>query len=543
MNRLFLFILFQLSFSLAFSQESNKVNSTIDAVTVYRQGARMSSVNNNVSIPAGTSEIIMENVPASINAQTLQVALKGDFILLSASCSINYITNTNNPQAKKLTDSIEAITERVDWISQQKEVFEEEQELLKKNQSLQNDKNGFSVQELKNLADLYRNRMLEIRQKVTELSKKELTGTKTLEKLKSQLAEWYTSNNKPTGQINLQVSANQSTNGAIRCSYLVDNAGWVPKYDLRSEGLGKDIKLIYKADVFQSTGFNWDNINLTISTGNPSANNDRPIMYPRYINYVVANYDNSLSEVVARDKKDFGKSMNMAQATGEMKLTSSPAMEEPKPLEATIADNDINIEYELAQKQQILSNGKNHLIAIDEHALPARYQYHTVPKLDAKAFLLAKVSNWGQYNLLAGTANIFFEGAFVGQSTIDPSTVSDTLLISLGRDDKINIKRTKLVDMSKSSSSGSNKEDRYAYETTIRNGKNIAIDIEVLDQIPLSKNQAIKVKLEESIGAVYTEEYGKLLWTMSIPAGQSKKIKLIYSVKYPKEEQVAEGNQ
>ncbi len=123
MNRSFLFILFQLSFSLAFSQESNKVNSTIDAVTVYRQGARMSSVNNNISIPAGTSEIIMENVPASINAQTLQVALKGDFILLSASYSINYITNTNNPQAKKLTDSIEALTERVNWINEQQEVF------------------------------------------------------------------------------------------------------------------------------------------------------------------------------------------------------------------------------------------------------------------------------------------------------------------------------------------------------------------------------------------------------------------------------------
>ncbi len=314
--------------------------------------------------------------------------------------------------------------------------------------------------------------------------------------------------------------------------------------------------MIYKADVFQSTGFNWDNINLTISTGNPSANNDRPVMYPRYINYVVAYAEEYESERqrYGRDKKELGKSYNMganmtqaSPVVSEMRAVNKPddgsAIEEPKPLEAIIADNNINIEYELAQKQQILSNGKNHLIAIDEHALPAKYQYHTVLKLDAKAFLLAKVSNWGQYNLLAGTANIFFEGAFVGQSTIDPSTVSDTLLISLGRDDKINIKRTKLVDMSKSSSSGSNKEDKYAYETTIRNGKNTAIDIEALDQIPLSKNQAIKVKLEESIGAVYTESYGKLLWTMSIPAGQSKKIKLIYSVKYPKSEQVAEGNQ
>ncbi len=113
--------------------------------------------------------------------------------------------------------------------------------MLKKNQTLQNDKNGFSVQELKNLADLYRNRMLEIRQKMTELSKKELAGTKNLEKLNKQLAEWYTSNNKPTGQINLQVSAKQSITGAILCSYLVNNAGWAPKYDLRSEGFGKDM--------------------------------------------------------------------------------------------------------------------------------------------------------------------------------------------------------------------------------------------------------------------------------------------------------------
>jgi len=45
--------------------------------------------------------------------------------------------------------------------------------------------------------------------------------------------------------------------------------------------------------------------------------------------------------------------------------------------------------------------------------------------------------------------NIFFEGSYVGQAFLDPTTTKDTLAISMGRDNNINIKREKVKDYSK----------------------------------------------------------------------------------------------
>ena len=89
----------------------------------------------------------------------------------------------------------------------------------------------------------------------------------------------------------LCLSSVAPTNASFKCSYIVSNAGWSPVYDLRSEGIAKDVALNYKANVYQNTGQNWDNVNMSISTGNPAINNDRPILNPLYAKYYVANYN------------------------------------------------------------------------------------------------------------------------------------------------------------------------------------------------------------------------------------------------------------
>jgi hypothetical protein len=75
----------------------------------------------------------------------------------------------------------------------------------------------------------------------------------------------------------------------------------------------------------------------------------------------------------------------------------------------------------------------------------------------------------------------------------------------------------------------------------IKNNKNTAIEIELLDQYPISKNSQIEVTLEDANGATVTTEYGKLLWKLKLQPNESRKIKLVYTIKYPKDKQVKEG--
>ena len=191
--------------------------------------------------------------------------------------------------------------------------------------------------------------------------------------------------------------------------------------------------------------------------------------------------------------------------------------------------------FDITDAQTVLNNTKTQVIEYKTQEIPAIYQYHSVPKLDPSVFLLAKIIDYGKYNLVSGNANIFYKDTYIGQSFIDTKNTGDTLLLSLGRDEDISIKRLKPVDMkSEKKFFGDSRKERIAFEISVKNNKNIPIEIEVLDQIPVSRNKEIIVTLDEKNGADYNETYGKLSWKLNIPERKSKTVKFEYSVKAPK---------
>ena len=63
--------------------------------------------------------------------------------------------------------------------------------------------------------------------------------------------------------------------------------------------------------------------------------------------------------------------------------------------------------------------------------------------------------------------------------------------------------------------------------------------ISIEDQIPLSSNKEIEIEIEDISGAHYNKDSGKLVWDLEIAGGATKKLKLVYSVKYPKDKKIA----
>jgi uncharacterized protein (TIGR02231 family) len=221
-----------------------------------------------------------------------------------------------------------------------------------------------------------------------------------------------------------------------------------------------------------------------------------------------------------------------------MAISRSVNFEDSFDYSKAVEENQLNIEFLIKNKRNIESDGKDNQIALDSYELSTEYVYHSVPKLNTGAFLLAKISDWSKYNLLPGKANLFFEGAFVGVSDINPQLTADTLLISMGRDNNIIIERLPIKEFTSSMYISTNKKETYAYEIIVKNKKSIPIKIEILDQIPVSQNSEIKIELIEKGSAVYKENIGKLLWTFAIDAGQTKKDSFKYTVKYPKNKAV-----
>lgn len=190
---------------------------------------------------------------------------------------------------------------------------------------------------------------------------------------------------------------------------------------------------------------------------------------------------------------------------------------------------DVDIPYDIA------SNDKPHSVSLKEYNVPVHYKYYAVPKADPDAFLLAEISDYEKLNLVPGDANIILENMYVGKSFLNPYATTDTLNLSMGRDKKITVKREKVLDQSGVKLLGSNKKQTFTYEIRVRNGKREPVNLLLKDQYPVSTDNSMEVELIEASNAEINKETGVLTWKLDIAPGATQKVRISYSVKYPKD--------
>ena len=118
--------------------------------------------------------------------------------------------------------------------------------------------------------------------------------------------------------------------------------------------------------------------------------------------------------------------------------------------------------FKIDDKYTLETDGKTTTIGIKQFEVPALYDYYTTPKLDQSAFLTAKMVNWQDYDLQSGEASLYFEGTYLGKTYIDLGSASDTLSLSLGKDNGIKISRKLIKEFSTKQFIGNNRT-----ETTI----------------------------------------------------------------------------
>lgn len=518
---------------------ANAVDSKIKKVVVYRQGAKISRTATMTLTPEN-QEIVLDNLTSTIDPNSLLVNIKGSAILLSASVRTNYMGYKTLPKrTMQLKDSLILISDKIDWLNTEQSIFQGEEKLISDNQKIVNEEQKTTAADIAQLAEFYRARLTEIKKKTYQNNMKLRELKEIKAQIERQLNELQYQKGQKMGEVVLNISAEQTSKVTINISYLTRNAGWSPLYDIRCQGIKDPIDLLYKANVYQTTGYDWKGIDLIISTGNPTVNNERPVMQPWYINFfepVVVGYG-----TMEKSKRAAPMTSNIyldAEESVEESIFEPEAQAPPVPYQVTQTTNQMAIEYAIEIMQDIPADGKEHIVPISNFELPATYSYHAVPKLDQHAYLLAKVGDYNQYNLLPGNSNIFFEGMFIGRSYLNSEVTSDSLVVSLGRDDRISVKRNILKDFTSKKVIGSNKTELKGYEIILRNNKNQPVSLEVLDQIPLSQNKEIEVNVEEMGGAKYNSDYGSLLWKIDLAPGDTKKIRFVYSVKYPKDKQV-----
>ncbi|MCL9769605.1 DUF4139 domain-containing protein [Flavobacterium sp. HXWNR69] len=515
--------------AIVFAQKPIFTSAKIKSATVYSNSAELLQ-SASVTLPMGTSEIVIKNVADYINENTVQIGAPANVTILSVQFTRNFISeyeiDESNPMIKKVRDSIVLIEKEMGKIANEKVSYSKTMELLDKNQNVAGENSGLNVAELIKLVDYYRAKRNELSNSVDVLIEKEKKLKDILSKLNSKL-ELNTQKQEKTsqGKLVLQVMTDVASSVNLDINYLTNNASWSPFYDLRADNINSPINLIYKAKVVQNTGIDWKKVKLTLSSGNPNQNNTAPILqawflrfgYPR--TYGFDDGEVQLNEVVVTGYKASKK--NKAE-TSISNYT-------------TINENQLNVSFDIDIPYDILSNGKAHSVALKDLKLPATYKYYAVPKVEKEAFLLAEINDYSKFNLLPGEANIIFEGMYVGKTMINPNQTSDTLNLSMGRDKKIAIKREKIADKSGTKFLSSYKEQTFTYDITVKNNKKEAIEMVLKDQYPISTDKEISIELLDNGKAKVNTETGILTWDVKLGTGETKKFRISYKIKYPKD--------
>ena len=504
------------------------IESKISEVTVFLRGAQVVRTGT-IQLNAGTSEIMFYDLPDNLNAESIQVSGKGNFTILSVIHQINYLkAQEKSPEVVDLEKKLKELEMKVAGENVNLSVYTHEENILLANKSIGGQATGVKAIDLKEAVDFFRSRLLVVKTKQLEISQSISKLNEEINRIKQQLSTLSSKRKRPTSEVICNVSSTATTKASFEISYIVTNAGWVPSYDVRAKDIKNPIEINYKAKVYQATGENWEKVPLILSTGNPSNPGIKPTIYPWYLSFVEPyTLNESVAVRGAASMKKAERSMAPeAEFNAEEALSLSDFTQ--------VTEAPTSIEFNISIPYTIPSDGKQHMVDLQKHTLPASYEYYAAPKIDRDAFLLARVTGWEELNLLSGEMNLFFEGTFVGKSFLNVRNTKDTLDLSLGRDKGIVITRDDLKDFSSRKVIGFNREEVRTWEITLRNTKNSPVNINLEDQFPLSTNKEIEIKHLEMAGADFQKDSGKLIWRMTLDPAQNKKYRLSFSVKYPK---------
>jgi uncharacterized protein (TIGR02231 family) len=536
------------------------VKSEIKRVKLFLTSGEMLH-EQTLQLKKGRNKIIFSGISAFADPRSIQLTGDASMRVVSVSTEMDFLAAEQfNPRIKLLNDSLEVLKDLHQANKDQTSSFEAELEVLTANRKLGGNNQNLTVAQIREAADFYRTRTLEINTKISRLAKDQAKLELKIENTRYQLVELNYNENQRSNQVVILIDVAETVTINTELKYLVSDCGWAAVYDLSAMDLNQKINLKYMAQVYNNTGNNWNDVELTLSTGDPKLSASFPELSPWYLNYYEATKMNKKNyytpQVVNEDYRQLAQSNindanqrvydnyvleKDAEKYEEKRNSFDPANKQQTKNPVSLKEiqiSELMAEFPIQGRFSCPSDAKPYKVDIKEMSLDAMFTHVTVPKLDNGAFLLAHIVGWQDLELMPGPTNVYFGGAYVGVSEIDTRNISDTLSLSFGRDSKVTVFRKLKSEMSSKKVIGGSRKDSYLYEIAIRNNRSTPVVIDVFDQVPITRNSDISVTVDELSGVVQNEETGEANWKLSVQPGEVKTVQIGYTVKYPKDAKI-----
>jgi len=340
-------------------------------------------------------------------------------------------------------------------------------------------------------------------------------------------------------EVRIDLAATAPAHATLKVTYAVRHARWTPLYDARLDTGTKDhkpaLELVRRADITQSTGEDWSNIALAVSTVRMARGGSAPELNSLIVQYPPAQPP---------------RPMGLAQESYRRAMTAPAAAPAPADevmekkadeQQASVEVSAFQVTFKIPGRVSVGTKEGAKALRISTAMIAPDLSVRAAPVLDPTAFLEASFTQGEDAPLLPGRVAIYRDGMFVGSGRMAAASKDETVRLGFGADDKIKIERTVL--RRNEGSAGlivtTSKTDERAFKTSVRNGHDIPIKIAITDQLPVSENEDIQVEMLPATtpptATNVHDKRGVLEWAFEAKPGEVRDIAFAWRVRWPKD--------
>lgn len=562
--------------------EPTAAKSRLDAVTVYRGQALVTRL---VDLPADTGDLqcVVSDLPTAVIGSSLSVSADAGGIAVR---SVRFRTRAVAAAASKEVADLDATMKNL-----RHEVFANDQGLklldakgayLDKLEQFaaptaqtEMTKGVLNPDTLSQVTKLLYDRRNELMEQRIERTLKAEELRDRLALLERQRSELSRAAERSVNEAVIFLSKEQAGPATIRLQYLVGTADWSPAYNIRLAADGKTIRLEYLADIRQMSGEDWTDVRLTLSTATPKLNAQSPVLGPLWVGLSKPAPDASAAGNVSFDKyaaaqqgvrmeqqkvltalthettDDFGAGWELNRLAAEsqrLELNVNKDVVRDGRLAIQAIEEGLAVSYALEGKMSLASRAERQLAQIADVNLPGEIGYEAIPLLTGYIYRGAEVTNSSTLPLLAGPYSAYTEREFVGTGRIPVIAQGQKFNVGFGVDTQLRCRR-ELLDKADEISWG-NRVQTFHYRLRLENFKKTPVTVRLMDRIPASKTEDIRIELGSVKPAISTDKVyvrdlkprGILRWDIALPGSaagaEAVDVEYTFDMKYAKDKAV-----
>ena len=546
------------------SADDLAASSGIDAVTVFPDGAEVTRIAH-VKLSAGDQTVVLKDLPASLLGDSVRIQGEAAGKVEIGSVDTRRFFPSQEDKGgsddarKKLQDDLQALLDKQAGYDAAIAAAKVQAQLIDNLARLPLRPPAAGAAPAPDpdwgqMFTLIGQRLADVNKTIADNDSAKRDNAKHIAELQRQLNQQPQAENQRT-EIKVHVISATPLDATLRIRYQVPAAQWYPVYDARLEtGDGASapkLSLIRRAIVSQQTGEAWDNVQLALSTTRPGAGTSAPELVPLSVDFANPNVDISSAARLDSLKKMRDEKTNApaGQVQGGY-AGKAVAQAAPAPVEeadkaaaiqqsgATTINTAFQAVYVINDRQGIKSGVGDKRVLIDTKWAEPILNVRAVPKFSETAFLYAKYKLDADSLLLPGGVSLFRDGVFVGEGQIAQLIGGEEQELGFGADDKVRIKFANLGR--KAGETGlisTSKTDTQSFKMTVKNLHGRPIAMRILDQVPVSVNDRIKVEmLADTVPPTVRDvddKRGLLAWDLKLDAGQAQDLAFGYQVSWP----------